>query len=79
MSRKKITQKWKDEFDDALLRAGFRHHYQFADAVGWDEAALSRFYNGRADFPGRLIANASSILGINGDDCQRLLRISEGA
>ena len=79
MSRKKTTLKWKTEFDDALLKAGYRHHYEFADALGWGEGALSRFYNGRDEFPGRLVANASSILGINGDDAQRLLRISEPA
>ena len=79
MSRKKVTQKWQKEFDDALLNAGYRHHYEFADAIGWDEGALSRFYNGRKDFPHEYIARACTVLGLNGDSVRDLLRVSTPA
>lgn len=77
MSRKNITQKWQKEFDDVLLNAGYRHHYEFADAIGWDEGAMSRFYNGRRDFPHKLISRAASVLGLNGDRVRELLRVAE--
>ena len=79
MSRKNVTQKWQKEFDDTLLKAGYRHHYEFADAIGWDEGAMSRFYNGRRDFPHKLISRACSILGLNGDRVRELLRVKPGA
>jgi len=79
VSRKKVTQKWQREFDDALLTAGYRHHYQFADAIGWEEGALSKFYNGRRDFPHKLISRACAVLGLNGDAIRDLLRVTEPA